>query len=55
MSVRRQNRHTLAVTNSPLWLRRCDQVLFIDGDGVTTVAEHSALLDLPSYREAVLR
>ena len=55
VSALRKRRHTIVVTNSPLWLRRCDRVLFVAGDGAATVGRHGDLLDLPTYREAVLR
>ncbi|PWD50408.1 ABC transporter ATP-binding protein [Serinibacter arcticus] len=55
VSTLRSAGQTIVVTTSPLWLSRCDRVLFVDADGASTVGTHAALVDVPAYREAVLR
>lgn len=54
-TVRGGHRSTIVFTTSPLLLRRCDRVLFVDADGSSTVGLHTDLQYLDEYRSVVLR
>ncbi|GLY31017.1 multidrug ABC transporter ATP-binding protein [Kineosporia sp. NBRC 101731] len=57
--LRNQDRHTtVVVSTSPALLTACDRVVFVlppPGDPATVTGPHSALMERPDYREAVLR
>jgi putative ABC transport system ATP-binding protein len=52
---RAQGGSTLVITASPPLLSRCDQVIYLDAQGVGHTGTHTQLLDEPGYAAAVLR
>ncbi|MEV8517752.1 ABC transporter ATP-binding protein [Dactylosporangium sp. NPDC051484] len=51
----RTGRTTLVVTTSPVWLSRCDQVIYLDANGCRTGTHAELSTRVPAYRETVAR